>query len=290
MYMTIVFITLLIYCTSYLILSAILHVPTIKQSIIIRKTGIKKDKINVITLVSDSLVHILSKCIFVSPVTDMRLSKALKSVDIDISVKQYLAKPLSYVVMLIPLIILSYFVSPFICIIISIIAVAVYMEEYNKVNRLQKKKKALIEGELLQFVSLISHSIKYDRNILSTLEKFKENTNSYFYEELTITVTDMRTGNYERALKNLEVRVGSIYLSEVVRGLISANSGHDTAHYFENLTNKFKELEKQRLQEIIHKKIPKINRMSMFVFIGILLLVFTILAQFMNEQLVTVFN
>lgn len=288
--MNIFLFVILVFMSLFLILGHIFKAPSLRQSKTIKKSAMKKEKTNYISLAVDGIAGSIYRLIPVSPVSAIKLSNALNSVSMNMSVKRYLATPVAYMILLTPVIIGTYFLHPIICGAIFLIAVIIFVKEYNYVYDLQRDKKTQIESELLQFTSLISHSIKNDRDILRLLDKFKEATNSYFNREINITVADMRSGNYESALKHLETRVGSIHLSEVIRGLISANNGIDTVNYFENLVMKFTELEKQRLQAIANSKKPKIARMTFAVMMCFLGFVFTILGSVLAENLKTLFS
>lgn len=81
-------------------------------------------------------------------------------------------------------------------------------------------------------------------DVISILERHKDNFSPYLNEEIEITIADMRTGNYEAAITRFEGRIGSTNLSEVCRGFIQMIRGDDTAVYWETLSVRFEELQR----------------------------------------------
>ncbi len=129
-----------------------------------------------------------------------------------------------------------------------------------------------------------------DHNVLSILEKHKNNFSDYFREELEITIADMRSSNWEAALTRFEGRIGSTHLSEVTRGLIEMVRGSDTHVYWENLTIRFSEYQKQQLRNIALRIPPKINRMSMVLLFVMLLLYVVVLGTTMFDSFGVLFG
>ena len=112
---------------------------------------------------------------------------------------------------------------------------------------------------------------------------------AYFREEIEITIADMRSSNWEAALTRFEGRIGSTHLSEVTRGLIEMVRGSDTSVYWENLSIRFSEYQKQQLRTIALKIPPKINRMSMVLLFVMLLLYVVVLGTTMFDSFGTLF-
>ena len=86
----------------------------------------------------------------------------------------------------------------------------------------------------------------------------------------------MRSGNYESALTRLESRVGSSMLSDVVCGLISILRGDNTAVYWQALSIKFSDIQRQLLKQQAQKVPGRAKRLSMillFCFIAVYIVV-----------------
>ena len=114
---------------------------------------------------------------------------------------------------------------------------------------------------------------------MTLLDDYRDNAGPELREELSITVADMRSGNYEAALTRLEARVGSSMLSDVVRGLLSVLRGDETAMYWASLSVKFADIQRQLLKQKAVKIPGKVRRLSMillFCFILVYLVVFVV--------------
>lgn len=122
-----------------------------------------------------------------------------------------------------------------------------------------KKTREIIEGELYRFVCCISDEIQTNHDVLSIFERHRESFSPEFTEELTITIADMRSGNYIAALSRLSRRVGSPDLSEICRVLSDMATGVDTSFYWSALRESLMKKQEQRLM-IEAGKIPvKVN-------------------------------
>ena len=105
------------------------------------------------------------------------------------------------------------------------------------------------------------------------LESYQKNAGKAFKNELSITIADMRTGNFEGALTRLEARVSSAMLSDIVRGLIGVLRGDDGVTFFRMLSHDMKQLELQRLKKLAMERPPKIRKYS-FLLLGCMLLLY----------------
>lgn len=152
-----------------------------------------------------------------------------------------------------------------------------YVQGKQKVDSCIKEKRKQIEFDLPRFVYAISQEIQMSHDVISILERHKDNFSPYLNEEIEITIADMRTGNYEAAITRFEGRIGSTNLSEVCRGFIQMIRGDDTSVYWETLAIRFSELQKQYLRNIALKIPPKVHRLSFFLMMGMMLLYVVVL-------------
>ena len=108
------------------------------------------------------------------------------------------------------------------------LGILIYFQEKQKVDSCIKEKRRQIEFDLPRLVYAISQEIQMTHDVISILERHKDNFSPYLNEEIEITIADMRTGNYEAAITRFEGRIGSTNLSEVCRGFIQMIRGDDT--------------------------------------------------------------
>lgn len=185
---------------------------------------------------------------------------------------------------------LARIIPPVLAVMMVIVGILQYTNSREKISEAIKQKREQIDMDLPRFVYAISQEIQMDHNVLAILEKHKNNFSEYFREELEITIADMRSSNWEAALTRFEGRIGSTHLSEVTRGLIEMVRGSDTHIYWENLTIRFSEYQKQQLRNIALKIPPKINRMSMVLLFVMLLLYVVVLGTTMFDSFGVLFG
>ena len=169
-----------------------------------------------------------------------------------------------------------FFIFPLAAPLMLVLAYVMYTSEIKGVRERIKRKRAAIDFELPRFVFSIEETLKHNRNVLTILEDYKNSASPEFREELSITVADMKSGNYESALTRLESRVGSPMLSEIVRGLVSVIRGDETELYWTALSIKLADIGKQALRLEAQNVPGKVKRLSMillFCFVATYLLI-----------------
>ncbi|MCL2076852.1 MAG: hypothetical protein FWH08_00395 [Oscillospiraceae bacterium] len=169
------------------------------------------------------------------------------------------------------------------------LAALMYLKSKQRISENIKEKRREVELDLPRFVNTIVYELSATHDPLVIMEKHIESYSVTFGKELSITVADMRTGNYEAALTRLEARVGSADLSEVVRGLIEMVKGNDTHIYWETLSFKFSEMQKQELRKTAQKVPARIKRLSGFLLFTIIAIYMVVLGTAMYEGIKTLF-
>ncbi len=205
------------------------------------------------------------------------LSDSLKIANIAMTPEVFLARALVKSAGIMLLSIPLFFIFPIFGILVAVLAVMVYFREKQQVDNCIKEKRKQIEFDLPRFVYAISQEVQMTHDVITILERHKDNFSSYFNEEVEITIADMRTGNYEAAITRFEGRIGSTNLSEVCRGLIEMIRGSDTHVYWETLAIRFSELQKQQLREVALKVPPKVHRLSFFLMMCMMLIYILVL-------------
>ena len=91
-------------------------------------------------------------------------------------------------------------------------------------------------------------------------------------EKFEQTIADMKTGNYENALLNMESRINSPLMSDVIRGLIGVLRGDDQRVYFKMLTFDMRQMEQNNLKKEAMKRPQAMQKYCMFMMMCILLI------------------
>ena len=245
--------------TFYLVAHAMKY-PFFASSLAV--TSIRKNRITSIVSLKGLMLNIsnrLSEHIQLNEYSKERLSAVLKSADIYITPESYLARAVISGAAILAITPIALLIFPPLMVVILLLAIAVFFKEYRSAFEVHEKKKKEIECELLRFASTVKESLKKSRDMLNILEAYRKTANTALSRELSITITDMRTGNYETALSRLSSRVNSNLLNDVVRGLLGTLRGDDQTRYFETIVDKMKELEIQKLRREVLKRPSKIK-------------------------------
>ena len=156
-----------------------------------------------------------------------------------------------------------FFIFPVLSPVIVFLAFILYRINMKGIANRIRAKRAKIEYELPRFVFKIEKSLIHSKDILEMIESFARNTNAELKYELDITAADIRSGNSEIAVTRLEARVGSPLMSDVCRGLISIDRGDVNTAYWNNLSIKFADIQRQQLRLEAEKTPRKVKKLSM---------------------------
>lgn len=225
----------------------------------------------------DELSLFVSRFVRLNEYRKKELADSLKIANIAMTPELFTARALVKAGGVILLSIPLFFIFPIFGLLIVVLGILIYVQEQQKVENSIKEKRRQIELDLPRFVYAISQETQMTHDVITILERHKDNFSSYFNEEIEITIADMRTGNYEGAITRFEGRIGSTNLSEVCRGLIEMLRGNDTHVYWETLAIRFSELQKQQLREIALKVPPKVHRLSFFLMMSMMALYILVL-------------
>ena len=258
----------------YLISAELLSVPTYKATKAILSIGKRERK-----KARDSDAFIMELAVKLSKVLPMdeyrkrKLTAVLKSAEIPMTAEVYAAQAIVKAGLIFAGAIPCLLIAPILSPAFIIIGIAVYFTESGKAEKLITARRQEIEYELPRFVATLVQELKATRDVLSILENYQKNAENALKNELSITIADMRTGNFEGALTRFEARVSSAMLSDVVRGLIGVLRGDDGVTFFQMLSHDMKQLELQRLKRLAMERPPKIRKYS-FLLLGCMLLLY----------------
>ncbi len=258
----------------YLISAELLSVPTYKATKAILSLGKRERK-----KARDTDAFLMELAVKLSKVLPMdeykkrKLTAVLKSAEIPMTAEVYAAQAIVKVGLIFVGVIPCLLIVPILSPVFIIIGIAVYFTENGKAEKLITARRQEIEYELPRFVATLVQELKATRDVLSILESYQKNAGKALKNELSITIADMRTGNFEGALTRFEARVSSAMLSDVVRGLIGVLRGDDGVTFFQMLSHDMKQLELQRLKRLAMERPPKIRKYS-FLLLGCMLLLY----------------
>ena len=262
----------------YLVAAGLLKLPTFATTRAVIQAGrADRKKTKSMEALILELSSRLSRFIRMDAYKRRRMEATLKSAGIKLTPETFAARAFVKAGFAALGIIPALLVFPILAPILVFLAITIYFRETGSADAALKHKREEIDYELPRFVSTISQSLKSSRDVLTIMEKYRQNAGPEMKSELDITIADMQSGNLETALTRWESRLGSSMLSDVTRGLVGVIRGDNNATYFELLTHDFKQLEIQRLKLIAMKRPGKIRKYSfymlacfMLVYLGIL--------------------
>lgn len=213
-----------------------------------------------------------------------QLESDLKTAQMDISPEMFSANAIVKSCIIGVLAVPVAFILPLLSPVILFLAVFLYRIEIKSVNKKIRVKRQKIEYELPRLVSNIEKTLSHNRDVLYMIESYAQNAGPEMKHELSITVADMKSGNYEDAIIRLESRVGSSMMSDVCRGLIGILRGDDNRMYWASLAMKFNDTARQQLRLQAQKVPRKVRRLSMCLLLCFMLIyVVVILEQIMGS-------
>ena len=248
----------------FLIFSDCFRVPFFRTSKAINNVAKRQEKkTSTLDIWLGDLAMWISKKLRLNEFKRMQLEIDLRSAGVNMSPEMHIAnsfvKAMLIGLMAIPVL----FIFPLLTPIIVALAVMMYFKASKGVADKIKEKRRRIEYELPRFVSHIEKTLKHNRDVLYILDSYQKNAGDELKHEISITVADMRSGNYEAALTRFESRVGSSMLSDVTRGLIGVLRGDETEVYWSGLAVKFSDYQRQNLKQQAQKVPGKVKRLSM---------------------------
>lgn len=225
--------------------------------------------------INHQLAVLLSKIIVINEYKRKELEEKLAIADIDETPEVYKAQGFLIILEFGLIAILLASIFPIFAVAPIIIGFVMHRNHKNLVTNAVKDLQEQIDIDLPRFVYSMKQEMLVSHDVLTILERHKNDYSDHWRKQMAITVADMRSGNYEAALQRLEGRVGSTNLSEVVRGLIEMSHGSDMSVYWETLQVRFSEMRKAQLRKIV-KKIPdKIHNLSLWL-IGAMLSIYIV--------------
>ncbi|MFI3326488.1 MAG: hypothetical protein R3Y35_09995 [Clostridia bacterium] len=264
----------------YFISTSLLDVATVKASKTLvfaaKQQGQKRQKL--LDFYINKFAETLSKIIKLDKLHYDKIKSVLFIAHINLSPEKYMAKAfvksLLFSLISIPVTV----ISPLFSLVIIGLAVLLWFSEYFFAFDYVKKRKIIIEKEVPRFASTVAQSIESNKDILKILSSYRHVAGSEFAHELDITIADMKSSNYENALIRLETRVGSLLLSDVIRGLVGVLRGDNQEMYFKMICFDMRQIEQNNLKKEASLRPEKMKKYSMMMLLCIILIYAVVLS------------
>lgn len=211
----------------------------------------------------DKVAGIFIPLIKIEEIKHMRLTNELNTLELNLTPEKYYANAIAKGLIVALFSIPGFFLHTIVGCILLFFGGFVFLVAFNDVDKVIKKRRDQVEAELPRFVAVVEQTFKNDRDVIKMLDTYILNSDTALCKELRVVAADMKTGDFEIALTRLSTRVDSVYLSELVRGLISTVRGDDTVAYFETLNIKLWDNERARIRKTAMKTPAKVKYLCM---------------------------
>lgn len=277
---------LVTFCAIYNLAKIALRVPN--EKVTKSLTGALSPKIkptSKLTAFNDGLATALARFVHLNDYKRDRLAGYLYVAQMQITPEEYTAQSIVPLIECLILAIPIYFMAPVISLGLIGAGIWLWRKSLHRVHKFIATKQAQIDRDLPRFVTALINDLEYTHDAITILEKHKNEYSDYWAYEMSITIADMRSGNYVAALQRLRCRVRSKNLNDVVNELIMMVRGYDTAQSWHTLEIRFRELGLQELRKRA-KLIPdKVHNLSLFLILGVLLIYGVVLVTVLIDSL-----
>ena len=256
----------------YMFLSYLCKLPTTKtentiNSITVLDNPNKKSFINKIV---GRISKFLLPFVTLNDTTKYKTNNALRYLNYDVSAEQHFVDSLAFGILVSILSALLGIVHPLFLLFALVIGVLIFKMEFEKPVKEFETIRENIEIESAQLAKFISDSLKDgNRNVINILISCKDSVSTDFKRELEHTITDMKTGNQEKALMDMSTRMTSSNITQIVTGLLGVLRGNDQSKYFESLAEKFHKDELTYIRKKNSTKPGKISKISIILILAV---------------------
>ena len=222
------------------------------------------------------LAKLISKLFPMSDYKEKRLSADFSRLNIRQAPKEYvsviMAKALLLAcigLLLIPLGIPWFFI---------LTVAAAVLSYFQGMQSTRKKVEALnreIEAELPRMVETLNYSLQDNRDLLSFFEKYRRVSGKAIGAELDRLIVDMKTGNQETALRNMDSRLCLPSFSALCAILCGVHQGVDQRTSLLVLEQDMRTKERETLRRSMEKRPGRIKTAS-FILTALMILMFMV--------------
>ena len=280
-----IFMIFLIGTGLFMILADCFRIPYMRTSKAVKNLAKQqKEKTSSIDVWLTSFASFIAKRLKLNEFKKARLEADLRTARMNISPEMFIANAVVKSFIIAALAIPVLFMFPILSPIIIFLSFVLYKMNMKSIEKRIRRKREQIEYELPRLVFKIEKTLVHSKDVLYIIESFAKNAGAELKHELDITAADMRSGNQEIAITRLEGRVGSPLMSDVCRGLISISRGDVNTVYWNSLSLKYADIQRQQLRLEAQKIPKKVKRLSVcLLFCFMLIYIVVILAQIMSS-------
>lgn len=202
----------------------------------------------------------------------METRHALDIVDSKETPEEYYAYSFTLSIMILLFSIPFFVILPILSVAMIGLSVYVYLDRMRYLKKIGVKSRETIESELPRFVSYIANAMKTNADAIHLLKRYNTDC-KLFHREISTTLADIRTSNFQGAVTRLDNRLHSDNMTKVINGLIGIYNGDNVQFYFQMLERDFTTFEKNKLKKEV-QRIPNKMQPSMLLITSAIIFIF----------------
>lgn len=215
----------------------------------------KKSSTSAIDATLENFSKRFAKFIYINSVRRSEMEKSLYIIGSSQTPEEYMAYTYTVSLSFLLIGLVLFLFNKLFGISIIVCSVIVFIYLFRKLSTESRQTVKQIDRELPKFVAYLKQALLANKNVLYVLESYKT-SNMTFARELSQTLADAKTSNFNSACVRLDQRINSNKLKMVLNGLRSAYNGEDVGVYFQILENDFSAFEVNELKKDI-KTVPQ---------------------------------
>ena len=253
---------------AYLVASVVLNIAPKPRKL---KTKVRKSTGPDLNQMLRPVLQFLSRFMYMEDSREVMQKELLIRAGIDLEPKEVMARSILGAVFGFLFTVWAYLINnTFLMIVGVVLGCALFGISNNEAAERLKEKDIEVRKELPKFVSTIVVSLRSERNIINIIESYIKDAKPALRSDLEILLSQMKTGNIEAALRNLDMRMGAAEISSLCTSLIYIENGVDQTAALQYLESDMRQAQ-STIRRLELEKLPGKMRRS-FIPVGIVLI------------------
>jgi hypothetical protein len=164
---------------------------------------------------------------------------------------------------------------PALSLLTAVAAVLAYFQGMQSIRKKVEKLNREIEAELPRMAETLNYSLQDNRDLLTFFEKYRKVSGKALGIELDRLLIEMKTGNQEVVLRNMDARLGLPSFSTLCAVLYGVNKGVDQRLSLLVLEQELRTKERETLRRNMEKRPSRIKAAS-FILTALMILMFMV--------------
>lgn len=206
------------------------------------------------------LLELVAGVIPLSPESEAKMNEELARADLPYSAQEYYAKAILSGLAGLAVALFAAMVHSTILVIGGLLlAVYLFMKNYEEVKDLLRNKYELIESEIPTFIRSVESGLKADRDIIRVMERYNRIASPAMRSELEILIADMNTSSVPQALMKFDNRMNTPEISRLVAALVEVDRGVDASLTLQYLAQDMTSMRREMITRELDKRPGKMK-------------------------------